>query len=133
MSNSVPTYRISNEDLPDLDKKNKEALQPLIDNLNNTLGQVVPAVNAIVAIDKRDITFTTKTSLADTFPIVFNTVITAPFAVFIGGKVVCPVGTDTSAGISVNGWVQLQNGNISVKVISGLVPNTKYTLTFVVI
>ena len=131
MSNNLPTYRIVPEDLPDLDKKVRDGLEPMIDNLNRVLGAVVPAVNGLASVDYRDVTFTTRGSIADTFPLTVNTIIPTPRSVTVG-RVQCPVTTDTSAGITCNQWVQLNNGALSIQVISGLVANTRYTITLTI-
>lgn len=130
MSNQIPSYRITKEDLKDLDKKTYDGLEPLIEALNNTLGQIVALLNSAPTTDIRQVTFTTKTGLIDSFPLVFNTTVTKPRAVLIG-QVIAPSGTDVSVGISPI-WNQLANGNISVSLISGLVPETRYQITFIV-
>lgn len=42
----ISPYRLTVEDLPDLDSKTRNALQPLLDALNTTLPQLVDAVSA---------------------------------------------------------------------------------------
>lgn len=79
---TVPTYRITAADLPDLDQKTREALNPLITRLNIVLQELVKAANAKVDVVTEVTTFTTNGIGTASIDIV-NPLVTLPKCVLL--------------------------------------------------
>lgn len=58
MNNSVPSYRVTLDDLPDLDSKTREALRPLLESLNDTLQRLVQLAQPVTSVITPLSTFT---------------------------------------------------------------------------
>lgn len=56
---SLPNYRVTEDDLPDMDKKTKHALEPLLSGLNRTLTAIVTVLNSLPFPEKRISSITT--------------------------------------------------------------------------
>lgn len=56
---SLPTYRLTGEDLPDADKKTKAAIDPLLSALNVCLARVITALNSLEVPALKTTSFTT--------------------------------------------------------------------------
>lgn len=129
MSNNVTTYRLTQDDLDDLDKKTKDGLEPLISALNLTLGQLVPVVNNEPDTEQRTITFQTQGTITDTFPLLIKTGITNPSSVIIGNFTAADRSHDYTVPSVVNGFYLTSSGSIAIRYISGLSANSSYTVT----
>lgn len=132
MANNITTYRLTADDLDGLDKKTVSGLEPLIDALNLTLGQLVPVVNNEPAVDQRVITFQTGGTIPESFPLLLRSSITNPASVIVGNIVAADRNHDYTVPSVVNGFYLTSSGSIAVRYISGLNANSKYTLTLVI-
>ena len=59
-SASIPAYRVTASDLPDLDPRVLEALSPLLEALNDKMGRLVAAMNRVQVPTPVALEFTTE-------------------------------------------------------------------------
>lgn len=59
---NIPPYRVTADDLPDADKKTRQAIEPLLDALNRTLATIGLAFNALTIPDPKSSSFTTDST-----------------------------------------------------------------------
>jgi hypothetical protein len=130
MANTSAFY-ITAEDLPDLDKKTKVALQPLLDALNRTLGSLVPQANEVPEREYKTLNVAVN-SLSSTFPIIFKSSVVSPKSVILSNIRPISPGHDLSIPFVVQGWTITSKGLISITSITGLLPNEAYSLTFTI-
>jgi hypothetical protein len=128
---STPAYRITTDDLPDLDHKTARALQPLLESLNASLTNVINVSNATPQFDVRRVTLTTPAAVADVFPFRFSTTIAQPQGVTMWNIIPRNTGHSLAAPFVVQGCEFTPNA-VVVKFITGLLPNETYDIVFVV-
>jgi hypothetical protein len=126
---NVAPFRVTQEDLAGLDRKTQAALQPLLEALNVTLGQIVSELEAQSSDQLVSFNLTTGAVVADSFPLVFKTTVAKP--VFV--DMVCnPKDGDhahTDARV-MQGFQLTDAGLVSIPFITGLLPDNSYQLTF---
>lgn len=129
---SVSPFRLTGEDLPDLDKKTRDGLQPLFDALNVTMGQLVPSYNATPTEDVRDVSLSIGAAVADSFPLKFTTAIAQPRVVVLANVRPKATGHLLTTPFVMQGFGLTGNGLVTVPWVTGLLPLNSYTLTFLV-
>lgn len=129
---SIPPYRVTPEDLPELDKKTREGLRPLLDALNITVQQLVAADSAKF-FDLQTSTLVVGAAVADSFPYRFKHAL-GRRPIFIG-MTLRPRDEDhvlTDPWV-MQGWSLTEEGLVSVPWITGLLPSNSYDLTFLIL
>lgn len=116
---SVPAYSITKDDLPGLKNETERGIEPLLSALNNTIGQLVSAANAVTTPGRNAGSFTTAANGAQYVDI------TAGQIEDLWCSALQPNdGTVLDSVYSVS-WIPFGNG---VRVLFvGLVPLTTYT------
>lgn len=132
MTTQVSPFRVAVEDLDGLEPKVRNALLPLIENLNVTLGQVVQAIASIPAQGVVAFTLELGPTVADSFPLRFkNPIARRPTYVAMTLRPKNPDHSMTTAFVC-QGFNLTDEGLISVPWITGLVASNVYELTFTV-
>lgn len=126
----ISPFRMGVDDLEDADSKFKKAVEPIIDNLNDTLGQLVPAVNGILPRQIIRITLQTTLNAVDTFPVTFRTTIANPQVVEMVNCIPKDVSHIQTAAFVRQTWDINAAGLVSIRYITGLQPLNTYTLVF---
>lgn len=125
----VSPYRLTPEDLPDLDSKTRNGLAPLTDALNVTLPQLVAAAGAVTTA-YADVTLVTGAVVADSFPLRFrNPLSYTPRWVAMSLRPKDPDHVLTTP-FAMQGWSLTDNNLISVPFITGLTVDQTFFLTF---
>lgn len=133
MTPQIAPLRITPEDLADLDKKTREGLQPLLDALNVFTKQTVAAMVTVPQMQLVDLTVTTGAVVADSFPILFRSVIARPRGVFLANIRPRDVDHVLTTPFVVQGFGVTDAGLISVPAITGLLIEQTYDLVFLVV
>lgn len=126
----VGPLRVTPEDLPDLDKKTRNGLAPLLEAINVFAQQVVAATgatpDAVVPV-----TLVTGGAVADSFPLLFRSPIKRPTYV---GMTCTPRNPDhvLTTPFVAQGFSLTNNGFISIPSITGLFIDQTYDLAFLV-
>ncbi len=123
--NSVAPFRVTPEDLPDLDKKTRNGLQPLLDSLNVTLNQLVPAINSTAAEPKNAAGSCITDENGSVYIMARPTTSYPPKAVYLD-QLALPNGGDISTVFGFT-W-QLTQNYVRVLLV-GLLPSTTYRYT----
>lgn len=69
---SIPAYSVTKDDLPNLDNKTARGIEPLLENLNNSNGLMVGALNALTMPTRNAGSFTTAANGAQYVDITTN-------------------------------------------------------------
>lgn len=125
----VSPYRLTAEDLPDLDSKTRRGVGPLLDALNVTLPQLVAAVAE--SSPYVDVTLAVGATVADSFPLLFrHSLQTRPrFVALANVRPRDPDHALTTPFVS-QGFGLTDNGLVSVQWVTGVIANNTYDLTF---
>ncbi len=129
---SVAPYRVTPEDLSELDAKTLEGISPLVDALNITVPQLVQAADAAPVEQWVDITLATGATVADSFPLVFKCLLAKPRGLFLAN--IRPKDPDhiKTTPFVVQGFALTDAGLMSVPWITGLLADNTYFLTLLV-
>lgn len=119
MSFSLPSYRVTEEDLVDADKKTKRGVEPLVSALNDCLARVIAALNSLALPTAKTAYFTTDSSGSASVALAGLNV--TPKEVYLTYLQPAP-----TAVYSV-GWTPAANG--AAVVFFGLAASTTYTFT----
>lgn len=127
----VSPYRVTDEDLPDLDAKTREGIAPLLDSLNTVVPQLVDATHALPTEQLIEMTLVTEAAVADSFPLVFKHSVPKPRWV---GMVCNPKDQSHSLATPfvMQGFQLTDAGLVSIPNITGLLPDNTYSLTFLI-
>lgn len=131
-SPQVPPFRVTPEDLADLEKSTRNGLEPLLQALNDTIGQLVPTVNATPLEEICDVTLKTGLVVADSFPLKFATSVSQPKVVVLGNCLPKDPGHSLTTPFALQGFRVIGTGVVSIQSITGMLPSNTYSLTFLV-
>lgn len=133
MSQQVQPFHVTPEDLEALDPKTLEALTPLLDSLNVTLGQMTQALALTSAPGFVEVKLAVGPTVADSFPLKFrNPLDRKPMWVGMNIRPKDPDHVLTTPFV-MQGFNITDAGLISVPWITGVLASNSYALTFVVI
>lgn len=132
MSAQIVPLRITGEDLPDLDSKTRNGMQPLLDAVNTFAQQTVAAAAGQSAEQYVDVTLVTQAAVADSFPLRFRHGLESPRAVLLANIVPKDPDHDLTDPFVMQGFQLTDNNLVSVPWVTGLLPSSTYTLTFLV-
>lgn len=127
----VAPFRVTPEDLADLDAKTRDGIQPLLDALNVTLQQLTQAADQAPQDQLVPATLVTDATVADSFPFVFKHSVPKPSFV----QMVCnpkDVNHTLATPFVMQGFQLTDGGLVSIPFITGLLPLNTYNLTFLV-
>jgi hypothetical protein len=119
---SLPAYRITEEDLPDADKRLRDAIRPLLDRLNRSLTLVITALNAAFAPGKRLATFTADGS--GNAAVTLGSLSVTPAELWCTALVLSDGSAPTSYSMT---WIPLTAG--ATVYFTGLTANLAYSFT----
>lgn len=127
----VSPYRVTPDDLGDLDRKTRDGLSPLLDALNVTVQQLVQVSQGVVE-QYVDLTLVTQGTVADSFPLVFKHALPTVRAVLLAN--IRPKDPDhvLTTPFVLQGWTLTDGGLVSIPSITGLLASNSYSLTFLV-
>ncbi len=133
MSAQVSPFRITDEDLSELDSKTRSGLQPLLDALNITLQQLVAAAAQAPSVSVMPVTLVTDAVVADSFPLVFkHNLGTTPRWVGMVCNPKDPAHVLTT-GFTMQGFQLTDAGLVSIPNITGILPSSTYNLSFLLV
>lgn len=128
----ISPYRVTPEDLADLDKAIRAGLQPLLDALNITLPQLVQAAQTVTE-QYVPVTLAVGGAVADSFPLVFrHTLSRRPRAVLLANCIPRDTTHSHTTPRVIQGWSLTDLGLISIPWITGLLIDQTYDFTFLV-
>lgn len=130
MSAQITPLRITAEDIPS--KKVGEAIGPLLEDLNVTIQDIVTAFARLPDEELVTISLVTGAAVADSFPIRFRTAVPQPRGVVLANIVPKDPAHSLLLPFVVNGFGITDEGLVSVKWITGLLPSNGYQFTFAV-
>lgn len=128
----VSPYRVTPDDLEELDGKTRNGLNPLLDALNITVQQLVN-VSQATSEDYVDVTLAVGATVADSFPLVFRHPLeNQPRGVFLAN--IRPRDQDhiLTTPFVMQGFRLTDNGLVSIPWVTGVLADNTYDLTFLV-
>lgn len=128
---TVASYRVTPDDLPDLDRATQDGLQPLLDALNVTLPQLVRYTEA-AGEQYINLKLVVEATVAASFPLVFKQALPTVRSVFLANIRPADVNHDLTTPFVLQGWSLTDQGLVSVPWITGLLASNSYDLTFLV-
>lgn len=126
----ITPFKCTAEDLDGLDKKTRDGMAPLLDDLNVFANQVVAAQQATPSDDVVQLTLNVGAAIADSFPLVFRTSVTQPRVVVLGNIVPRDTTHSLVTPFVMQGFSITDQGLISIPLITGLRHDNEYALTF---
>lgn len=131
MSTNIAPFRVTPEDLPDLDKKTAQGLTPLLAALNVTMQQLVAAF-ARSSEQYVPVSLQVGAVVADSFPLVFRHALPRVSSVELINVQPIDVNHVLTAPWVMQGWTLTDGGLVSVPYVTGLLASNSYNLTFLV-
>lgn len=125
----VPPYRLTPEDVPDLDKKTSAALEPLFAALNTTLPPLVQAV-AAASSQFVSVNLAVGAVVADSFPILFRHGLPRVVSVRLDNVQPNDPNHVLTAPWVMQGWGLTDDGLVLVPYVTGLLASNSYLLSF---
>lgn len=133
MNATISPFKLTPDDMAELDRKTAAGLQPLLDALNVTMQQLVQAVNALPGEQFVTVALQTDTTLADSFPITFkHGLSTRPRGVWLANCQPKDTAHSLTTPFVAQGFSLTDGGLVSVPWVTGLLASNAYTLTFYV-
>lgn len=114
----IPSYKITGDDLPEMDSKTLRAIGPLLDALNLCLTTAINVLNTIVLPQAKSSTFTTDSTGAATITL---TLTSKPQNLWLSA----PPQATTVYSMT---WIATSTTGVKVSFL-GLTPQTKYNFT----
>lgn len=125
----VSPYRITPEDLPDLDKKTLAGITPLLEALNTTVPQLVQGSQA-VGSQFVPVTLQVGAVVADSFPILFRHALPRVVSVRLDNIAPGDVNHVLTAPWVMQGWTLREGGLVAIPFVTGLLASNSYRLSF---
>lgn len=131
-SPQIAPFRVTPDDLPDLEKATRNGLEPLLYALNDTLSQLVPVINATPLEEVRDVMVRTGLVVAESFPLKLATSVSQPKVVVLGNCLPKDPNHSLATPFVMQGFRVSGTGVVSIQSITGMLPGNTYSLTFLV-